>query len=74
MSTLNALIKKREKLEKQIAEAQRLEKRKAEIVALLEKHNLLALTDAQILAALQPESAQSSPASTFTNFTTGSGA
>lgn len=77
MSTINALIKKREKLEKQIAEAQRLEKRKAEIVALLEKHNLLALTDTQILAALQPESAQSAPASTtstFTNFTTGSGA
>ena len=61
MSTINALIKKREKLEKQIAEAQRLEKRKAEIVALLEKHNLLDLTDDQILNALLPKSEQPAP-------------
>lgn len=71
MSTLNALIKKRERLEQQIAETQRLEKRKAEIVALLQKHNLLTLTDAQILAALKPQPVNSTPTSTFT---TGSGA
>lgn len=57
MSTLNALIKKRTALEAKIAEAQRAEKRKSEIVDLLEKHGLLALTDEQILAALKPKSA-----------------
>lgn len=53
MPTINALIKKREKLEAQIAAAQRLEKRKAEIVALLEKYGLLDLSDEQILSRLQ---------------------
>lgn len=64
MSTLNALIKKRAALEARIAEAQRLEKRKAEIVALLEKHNLLALTDAQILTSLSPKPAPSTSSPT----------
>ena len=59
MSTLNALIKKRAALEAKIAEAQRLEKRKIEILALLEKHDLLHLSDAQILAALSPKPALS---------------
>ncbi|MGE0073440.1 MAG: hypothetical protein AB7S55_10335 [Thiomonas sp.] len=53
MPTINALIKKREKLEAQIAAAQRLEKRKAEILTLLEKHGLLDLSDEQILSRLQ---------------------
>lgn len=66
MSTINALLKKRAKLEAQIAEAQRLEKRKAEIVALLEKAGAFSLTDAQILAALQPKSVPP----TFTSHTT----
>ena len=58
MSTkINALLKKRAALEAKIAEAQRKEKRKSEIVALLEKHGLLDLTDEQILAALKPKSA-----------------
>jgi len=57
MSTINALLKKRAKLEAQILEAQRKEKRKAEVLALLEKHNLLGLSDEQILAALKPKSA-----------------
>lgn len=72
MSTLNALIKKRERLEKQIAEAQHLEKRKAEIIALLEKHNLLTLSDAQILAAIKPQPATAAPASTSFNTYNGS--
>jgi len=55
MSTINALLKKRAALEAKIAEAQRQEKRKAEVLALLEKHNLLGLTDEQILAALKPK-------------------
>lgn len=65
MSTINALLKKRARLEAQIAEAQRLEKRKAEILTLLEKHGLLNLSDTQILAALQPKTAQPTP-STYT--------
>lgn len=65
MPTINSLIKKRERLEAQIAQAQALEKRKTEIVALLEKHNLLSLTDAEILAALLPKTA-SVPASPAT--------
>ena len=52
-TTLNNLIKKRERLEQQIAQAQQREKRKAEIVALLEKHGLMALSDEQILSRLQ---------------------
>jgi len=70
MSTINSLLKKRAVLEAKIAEAQRREKRKAEIIALLEKHNLLELTDAQILAALQLKSAQAMPNSTFNNGST----
>ena len=58
MSTLNSLIKKRERLEAQIAQAQRLEKRKTEILTLLEKHGLLELTDAEILSALLPKPVQ----------------
>ena len=46
MSTINNLLKKRAELEAKIAEAQRLQKRKGEIVALLEKHRLLDLTEA----------------------------
>jgi hypothetical protein len=67
MSTLNALIKKRAALEARIAEAQRFEKRKVEIVALLEKNGLLNLSDAQILAALKPkpEPSTSSPTHYF---------
>jgi hypothetical protein len=57
MSKINSLLKKRAKLEAQILEAQRQEKRKAEVLALLEKHNLLGLSDEQILAALKPKSA-----------------
>ncbi len=69
MSTINALLKKRQRLEQQIVEAQRLEKRKAEIVALLEKHGLLSLTDDQILAALKPKAAHSSNTYTHTGAT-----
>ncbi len=65
MSTLNALIKKRAQLEAKIVEAQRREKRKSEIVDLLEKHGLLALTDEQILAALKPK-----PAPAYSTHTT----
>jgi hypothetical protein len=57
MSKINSLLKKRAKLEAQILEAQRQEKRKAEVLALLEKHNLLGLSDEQILSALKPKSA-----------------
>jgi hypothetical protein len=57
MSKINSLLKKRAALEAKIAEAQRQEKRKSEIVALLEKHGLLDLTDEQILSALKPKSA-----------------
>lgn len=72
MSTLNNLIKKREKLEAQIAQAQRLEKRKAEVVALLEKHNLLELTDEQILSRLQGAAGPAmQPQSGFSNTITG---
>ncbi|MEW6558945.1 MAG: hypothetical protein AB1412_01930 [Pseudomonadota bacterium] len=67
MSSINALLKKRAQLEARIAEAQRLEKRKAEIIALLEKHNLLSLTDDQILAALHPQPAPV-PAATLNTF------
>lgn len=52
MSTINALLKKRQKLEQQIAAAHRLEKRKVAIITLLEKHDLLDLTDAQLLSLL----------------------
>ena len=55
MPTINALLKKRAALEAKIAEAQRLEKRKGEVLALLEKSGLLGLTDDQILAALKPK-------------------
>lgn len=72
MSTLNALLKKRQRLEAQIVEAQRNEKRRAEVLALLEKHNLLSLTDEQILAALTPQPAAARPtATTATTATTG---
>jgi hypothetical protein len=57
MSKINSLLKKRAALEAKIAEAQRQERRKSEIVALLEKHGLLDLTDEQILSALKPKSA-----------------
>lgn len=70
MTTINALLKKRQKLEQQIAEAQRLEKRRAEVLALLQKHGLLDLTDAQILAALQPKTTQPTT-STRINFEPG---
>ena len=70
MSNLNTLIKKRQKIEAQILEAQRREKRRAEVVALLEKHGLLDLTDAQILSALQPKSAQPPSTSYTTNGST----
>ena len=53
MPTINALLKKRERLEAQIAQAQKREKRKTEILALLEKHGLLELSDEQILSRLQ---------------------
>jgi len=65
MSRINALLKKRAKLEAQILEAQRQEKRKAEVLALLEKHNLLGLTDEQILAAIKPKS--SAPSASNSN-------
>jgi len=55
MPNINALLKKREKIEAQIAQAQRREKRKAEIAALFEKHQLLDLTDEQIIRALKPQ-------------------
>ncbi|CDW96332.1 MULTISPECIES: hypothetical protein [unclassified Thiomonas] len=66
MSTINALLKKRARLEAQIAEAQRLEKRKAEVLALLEKAGAFNLTDAQILAALTPKAAQP-PSTSYAN-------
>jgi len=66
MSTINSLLKKRAALEAKIAEAQRQEKRKAEVLALLEKHNLLGLTDEQILSALKPKSQQ--PQASNSNF------
>lgn len=72
MSTLNNLIKKRERLEAQIAQAQRLEKRKTEIVALLEKQGLLELTDAEILSRLQGAVGPAAqPQSAFSNTITG---
>lgn len=70
MSKINSLLKKRAKLEAQILEAQRQEKRKAEVLALLEKHNLLGLSDEQILSALKPNSAPP----TAQNFQSNSGA
>jgi hypothetical protein len=69
MSNLHALIKKRAKIEAQILEAQRLERRRDEVVALLEKHGLLSLTDAQILAGLQPKSTPSFTSHTNTGDT-----
>lgn len=72
MSTLNSLIKKRERLEAQIAQAQRLEKRKTEILTLLEKHDLLDLTDAEILRRLQGAVGPATqPQSAFSNTITG---
>ena len=68
MSTLNKLMQKRARLEQQIADAQRREKRKAEIVALLEKHDLLDLTDDEILNALLPKPAQPAPMSTLNTY------
>ncbi|MDY0331134.1 MAG: hypothetical protein RBR52_11660 [Thiomonas sp.] len=61
MSNLSALLKKRQRLEAQIAEAQRTEKRRGEILDLLQKHNLLHLTDEQIIAALTPQPAAAQP-------------
>jgi hypothetical protein len=61
MPTINSLLKKRAKLESQILEAQRQEKRRAEVLALLEKHNLFCLSDEQILAALKPKAAPTAP-------------
>lgn len=63
MPNLNALLKKRAKIEAQILEAQGLEKRRAEVLALLEMHGLLTMSDAQILSALQPKATPPS----FTN-------
>jgi hypothetical protein len=72
MSNLNTLIKKRQKIEAQILEAQRLEKRRAEVLALLEKAGAFSLTDAQILSlsALQPKATQPSFADHTTNGST----
>lgn len=70
MPNLNSLLKKRQRLEAQIAEAQRAEKRRAEILDLLEKHNLLSLTDEQILAALTPKPT-AKPTATMAAATTG---
>ena len=67
MSTINSLLKKRAALEVKIAEAQRQEKRKSEIVALLEKHVMLDLTDEQILAALKPKSSPPQVSNLSTN-------
>ncbi|PJB07577.1 MAG: hypothetical protein CO125_04655 [Hydrogenophilales bacterium CG_4_9_14_3_um_filter_59_35] len=50
---LETLIKKREALEKQIADAQRMEKRKSEIACLLEKTGILDLPDEVLLAEFQ---------------------
>ena len=61
MSTINALLKKRERLEQQIAAAQSLEKRKIEVVNLLEKHGLLDLPDAEILRRLQGPAGPATP-------------
>ncbi len=58
MPTINALLKKRQKLEQQIAAAQRLERRKAEVIALLERHDLLDLTDAEILSLLRRDASR----------------
>jgi hypothetical protein len=72
MSTLNKLMQKRARLEQQIADAQRREKRKAEIVALFEKHGLLDLSDDEILNALLPKPEQPAPMSPTLNTYTGS--
>lgn len=56
MSSINALLKRREKLEQKIAAAQRLEKRKVAIIALLEMHGLLDLFGEQILSHLRRNS------------------
>ena len=72
MSTaLNKLVQKRARLEQQIAEAQRREKRKLEVVALLEKHGLLDLSDDEILNALLPKPAQPAPMSSLNTYETG---
>lgn len=50
---LETLIKKREALEKQIADAQRIEKRKSEIAAMLEDVGILNLPDDVLLEEFQ---------------------
>jgi|GEM_PF-4221853 len=51
---LESLLKKRAALEKQIVEAQRIEKRKTEVTSLLEKcPSLLSLTDEILLGEFQ---------------------
>ena len=49
---LNALLKKRQRLEAQIAEAQRLDKRRREVLGLLERAGALDMGDARILEAI----------------------
>ena len=58
MSAINALVKRREKLERQIAARQRLGKRKGEFIA-LQGHGLLDLTDAQIVLRLRRDALRS---------------
>lgn len=70
MSTLNSLLKKRAALEAKILDAQRLEKRRAEILDLLQKHDLLHLSNEQIIAALTPQPATAQPIAAATYTTT----
>ena len=51
MKNIDALLKKREALEKKIAAAQAAEKRMAVVAGLAEKAGLLSLTDDQLEAA-----------------------
>lgn len=53
MARLETLLKKREELEKQIAEAQAREKRKSAIVDLLEKAGIIDLPDEVLKAEFQ---------------------
>ena len=49
---LETLLKKRQRLEAQIAAEHRLQKRRAEVLQLIEKAGALTMSDDQILAAL----------------------
>ena len=49
---LETLLKKRQRLEAQIAAEHRLQKRRADVLTLIEKAGALTMSDEQILAAL----------------------